>query len=177
MLLMRQFFSIQATLLNYLSHYYTPQRMVLAGVGVDHDELVRLAEEHFVNQVREVNSLIGILITLHGMLCRSPRGIARHSAMNRQRSTLEAWSRSIRIYKVGGQYCFSLSLSTLTSTFPSFLISDVSLGPTPMPELAHIAIGLESVSHQHPDFIPFCVMNTLMGGGGSFSAGGPGEDE
>ena len=46
-----------------------------------------------------------------------------------------------------------------------------------MPELAHIAIGLESVSHQHPDFIPFCVLNTLMGGGGSFSAGGPGENE
>ena len=44
-----------------------------------------------------------------------------------------------------------------------------------MPELAHIAIGLESVSHQHPDFIPFCVLNTMMGGGGSFSAGGPGE--
>ena len=43
-----------------------------------------------------------------------------------------------------------------------------------MPELAHLAIGLESVSHQHPDFIPFCVMNTMMGGGGSFSAGGPG---
>ena len=47
------FFSMQATLLNYLSHYYTPQRMVLAGVGVDHDELVSLAEEHFVNQVRK----------------------------------------------------------------------------------------------------------------------------
>ena len=164
-------------MLNYLSHYYTPQRMVLAGVGVDHDELVSLAEEHFVNQVREVNSLIGILITLHGMLCRSPRGIARHSAMNRQRSTLEAWSRSRRIYKVGGQDCHLHSFSTATTTFPSFFIPDVSLGPTPMPELAHIAIGLESVSHQHPDFIPFCVMNTLMGGGGSFSAGGPGEDE
>lgn len=47
------FVSMQATLLNYLSHYYTPQRMVLAGVGVDHDELVSLAEEHLVNQVRK----------------------------------------------------------------------------------------------------------------------------
>jgi processing peptidase subunit alpha len=41
----------QGVLLNYLSHYHTPERMVLAGVGVDHDELVRLAEEHFVRQV------------------------------------------------------------------------------------------------------------------------------
>ena len=35
--------------------------------------------------------------------------------------------------------------------------------------------GLESVGHQDPDFIPFCVLNMLMGGGGSFSAGGPGK--
>lgn len=54
-------------------------------------------------------------------------------------------------------------------------LSNASLGPTPMPELAHLVIGLESVSHQHPDFIPFCVLNMLMGGGGSFSAGGPGK--
>ena len=44
-----------------------------------------------------------------------------------------------------------------------------------MPELAHLVIGLESASHQHQDFIPYCVLNMLMGGGGSFSAGGPGK--
>ncbi len=42
----------QSVLMNYLSHYHTPQRMVLAGVGVDHDELVNYAEEHFVRQAR-----------------------------------------------------------------------------------------------------------------------------
>ena len=54
-------------------------------------------------------------------------------------------------------------------------LSDVSLGPTPMPELAHVVLGLESCSHRDPDFIAFCVLNMLMGGGGSFSAGGPGK--
>lgn len=83
-------------------------------------------------------------------------------------------------------------------------MSDVSLGPTPIPELTHIMIGLEScsflvgvcivwlswrVSYQMPDtclkmsvfpvqeddFIPFAVLNMMMGGGGSFSAGGPGK--
>eukprot|EP00091_Calanus_sinicus_P018684 TRINITY_DN4354_c0_g1_i1.p1 TRINITY_DN4354_c0_g1~~TRINITY_DN4354_c0_g1_i1.p1 ORF type:complete len:215 (+),score=85.71 TRINITY_DN4354_c0_g1_i1:284-928(+) len=44
-----------------------------------------------------------------------------------------------------------------------------------MPELGHLVIGLESVGHQHQDFIPFCVLNMMMGGGGSFSAGGPGK--
>jgi processing peptidase subunit alpha len=48
-------------------------------------------------------------------------------------------------------------------------------GMSGLPELAHVVIGLEGYSHQHPDFIPICVLNMLMGGGGSFSAGGPGK--
>ncbi|KAK6194779.1 hypothetical protein SNE40_000339 [Patella caerulea] len=54
-------------------------------------------------------------------------------------------------------------------------LSNVSLGPTPMPELGHVVIGLEGCSHKDPDFIAYCVLNMLMGGGGSFSAGGPGK--
>lgn len=54
-------------------------------------------------------------------------------------------------------------------------MASIAFGPTPMPELAHFVLGLESCSHQHPDFIAFCVLNTMMGGGGSFSAGGPGK--
>ncbi|KAG9462123.1 hypothetical protein GDO78_014866, partial [Eleutherodactylus coqui] len=54
-------------------------------------------------------------------------------------------------------------------------MSDVSLGPTPIPELSHIMIGLESCSFLEDDFIPFAVLNMMMGGGGSFSAGGPGK--
>lgn len=36
-------------------------------------------------------------------------------------------------------------------------------------------IGLEGCSHQDNDFIAMCVLNMMMGGGGSFSAGGPGK--
>ncbi|XP_043575652.1 mitochondrial-processing peptidase subunit alpha [Chiloscyllium plagiosum] len=54
-------------------------------------------------------------------------------------------------------------------------MTDVSLGPTPIPELTHIMIGLESCSFLEDDFIPFAVLNMMMGGGGSFSAGGPGK--
>lgn len=44
-----------------------------------------------------------------------------------------------------------------------------------LPELAHVVIGLEGTSHQDPDFVASCVLNLMMGGGGSFSAGGPGK--
>ena len=54
-------------------------------------------------------------------------------------------------------------------------LSNVSLGPTPMPDLAHVVIGMEGCSHRDDDFVAFCVLNMMMGGGGSFSAGGPGK--
>jgi len=41
--------------------------------------------------------------------------------------------------------------------------------------LAHIALGFESVDWSHDDLMPLCVLQTMMGGGGSFSAGGPGK--
>ena len=123
--------------------------MVVAGVGVDHDTLVEAAQRHFVDQ-RPVWETEG--------------GVAEVQT-----------DRSIAQY-TGGIVSREKDLS------------DVSLGPTPMPELGHIVIGqlssfknyfsatgLESVGHQHPDFIPFCVLNMMMGGGGSFSAGGPGK--
>ena len=43
-------------------------------------------------------------------------------------------------------------------TIPKDLSDGLGVG---MPELAHLVIGLESVSHQHKDFIPFCVSSPL----------------
>ena len=37
------------TLLQYMNNYLVPERMVLAGVGMDHEALVALAKRHFVD--------------------------------------------------------------------------------------------------------------------------------
>lgn len=123
------------TLYTYLAAYHRPERMVVAGVGVDHDRLVETVHKNFVDKppIWAKESLQQVV---------SDRSVAQYT---------------------GGQVLTEKDLS------------NVSLGPTPMPELGHVVIGLESVGHQHPDFIPFCVLNMLMGGGGSFSAGGPGK--
>nr|CDS25711.1 mitochondrial processing peptidase [Hymenolepis microstoma] len=52
---------------------------------------------------------------------------------------------------------------------------DLSQYHAPMPEFAHCVIGLEGCGSQHPDFVASCLLNSLLGGGGSFSAGGPGK--
>ncbi|KAI6229949.1 Alpha-MPP [Aphelenchoides fujianensis] len=54
-------------------------------------------------------------------------------------------------------------------------LSKMARGPHPFPNLSHLMLGFESVSVRHDDFIAFCVLQSLLGGGGSFSAGGPGK--
>jgi len=49
------------------------------------------------------------------------------------------------------------------------------IGPQELPTLTNLAIGFESCGHQGDDYVKYAVFNTLMGGGGSFSAGGPGK--
>lgn len=49
------------------------------------------------------------------------------------------------------------------------------VGPNPLPDLTHVVLACESCSYLDPDFYSFAVLNSLMGGGGSFSAGGPGK--
>ena len=55
-------------------------------------------------------------------------------------------------------------------------LSKVALGPTPFPNLAHFVVAFNGASTTDTEnFVPFCVLQMLMGGGGSFSAGGPGK--
>ncbi|MEE6505229.1 hypothetical protein FKM82_005468 [Ascaphus truei] len=123
----------QKALHAYMHNYYTPDRMVLAGVGIEHEQLLHCARK-YLQSVEPV------------WASGKPRNI----------------DRSIAQY-TGGIVKMEKDMS------------DVSLGPTPIPELTHLMIGLESCSFLEDDFIPFAVLNMMMGGGGSFSAGGPGK--
>lgn len=44
-----------------------------------------------------------------------------------------------------------------------------------LPELYHMQIGFEGLPIDHPDIYALATLQTLLGGGGSFSAGGPGK--
>uniref|UniRef100_A0A8C1M8K5 Mitochondrial-processing peptidase subunit alpha n=1 Tax=Cyprinus carpio TaxID=7962 RepID=A0A8C1M8K5_CYPCA len=117
----------------YLQTYYCPERMVLAGVGIEHEQLVQCARKYLLN----VKPVWGA-----------------STPANVDQSVAQYTGGIVKMVKD---------------------MSDVSLGPTPIPELTHIMIGLESCSFLEDDFIPFAVLNMMMGGGGSFSAGGPGK--
>lgn len=120
---------------DYMKRYYQPSRIVIAGVNVDHQHLVELTNDNFVN--------------------KSPMWY-------REGEATESPDRSIAQYTGG--------IVKDHRTEPR-----INPGPTPLPDLVHLSIGLETCHYDDPDFFAFTVLNTMMGGGGSFSAGGPGK--
>ncbi|XP_013106169.1 mitochondrial-processing peptidase subunit alpha [Stomoxys calcitrans] len=123
-------------LMNYLKYHHSPDRMVIAGVGVNHDELLQHVENYFVKD-SAIWDTERIRLTGAQAVDTS---VAQYTGGQRKEEC------EIPIYAAAG-----------------------------LPELAHVVIGLEGCSHQDPDFVALCVLNIMMGGGGSFSAGGPGK--
>lgn len=123
-------------LLSYLKHHHTPKRMVVAGVGVDHDEFVKVVEKYFVEQVPTWES--------ETVVTRGAGAV--DGSLAQYTGGMKVEECEIPVYAAVG-----------------------------LPELSHVVIGLEGCSHQDKDFVAACVLNIMMGGGGSFSAGGPGK--
>ncbi|KAF7630936.1 hypothetical protein Mgra_00008805, partial [Meloidogyne graminicola] len=126
-------------ILSFLSQYYTPKRIVLAGIGLDHEWLIDAAKELF-----------------------DPRESTWAEQPDRLLKNIPPLDDSVAQY-TGGEVRVEKDLSQM------------ALGPTPFPNLAHLVIGFKGVGMKTEDFVPFCVLQSLMGGGGSFSAGGPGK--
>ncbi|XP_018903070.1 mitochondrial-processing peptidase subunit alpha [Bemisia tabaci] len=129
----------RSVLFTYIKNHYTPSRMVVAGVGVEHDALLESVNKYFVEEK-------------------------------------PIWEEDKSLVIPGESYGVDQSIAQYTGglvqeecEIPQFA------GPSGLPELAHVMIGLEGCSHQDSDFVAICVLNMMMGGGGSFSAGGPGK--
>ncbi|EFN77279.1 Mitochondrial-processing peptidase subunit alpha, partial [Harpegnathos saltator] len=123
----------------YLKYHYVPSRMVVAGVGVEHEDLVHAVNKYFVEEKPIWEEQTDLILP------------------NNENSV----DRSIAQY-TGGYVSEQCNVPTYA-------------GPSGLPELSHVVIGLEGCSHHDSDFVAMCVLNMMMGGGGSFSAGGPGK--
>ncbi|KRZ24732.1 Mitochondrial-processing peptidase subunit alpha [Trichinella pseudospiralis] len=129
----------QKTLLSFMKTYYTPDRIVVGGVGMDHGQLVDACNEYFEQSVPVWQRRPELLL---------------QQIPDVDKSTAQYTGGEIRIEKD---------------------LSNITLSVNPFPELAHVVMGFESCSFMDDDFLCFSLLHSLMGGGGSFSAGGPGK--
>ena len=129
-----------------------PQGLVIGGAGVDHDQLVRLCERHF--------------------------GHLRQDDTHRVRTIPSKYR--------GGEASVALPLppdlqpeataasSSSATTPPVRPLTELSAAEKDK-RLTRVAVALETGGWHSDDLVAACVLQTLLGGGSSFSAGGPGK--
>lgn len=178
----------------YRDAFYRPERMVIAFAGVPHAEAVRLTEEHFGDMKSpELPTLsrTGSETSLDSLESEP----TSESSESSSTSTSEPSSPSL-LSKI--PFLKNLSPSTpqkasvLSSISTPLTLQDLqtpakytggflSLPPQPpplnpnLPTFTHIHLAFEGLPIGSDDIYALATLQTLLGGGGSFSAGGPGK--
>ncbi|KAI0368833.1 LuxS/MPP-like metallohydrolase [Pilatotrama ljubarskyi] len=150
---------------SFMKQWYTPDRMVIAGAGMQHEELVELAHKHFSS-----------LPSVKPAQSRTTAG-AQQVPTNLLGSSPNS---SPSLYK-----SLTRAASSYLSSEPSSPQPPLNLGSTytgghhfihdPSTEFNHVYLAFEGVGIHDDDVYAVATMQVLLGGGGSFSAGGPGK--
>ncbi|KAH9877876.1 hypothetical protein J1614_003093 [Plenodomus biglobosus] len=177
----------------YRKEFYKPERMVVAFAGVNHNEAVRLAEEYFGDMQKGTGP----------SLIDSTQSSSSPATANQQVFTADhptPTGAPPQTSKLLSKIPFFKNLSTSATSNASVNTSPdldfppidtsipsrytggfLSLPPIPpplnpmLPRLSHIHLAFEGVPVGSPDIFALATLQTLLGGGGSFSAGGPGK--
>ncbi|EXU97322.1 peptidase M16 family protein [Metarhizium robertsii] len=178
------------TVLKYREAFYQPERMVLAFAGVDHGVAVRLAEQFFGDM--KSTSLPGAR-EVTGSETESDSDSASSSSSYTSSSSSSSSSAAPRTH-IMSKIPFIKNLSTSAprnaavlnnlpadiAAFPAHYTGGFLSLPAQPPSLnqtnfTHIHLAFEGLPVGSDDIYALATLQTLLGGGGSFSAGGPGK--
>lgn len=168
------------TVQKYRELFYKPERMVVAFAGMEHAEAVRLAERYFGDMEKSEEPA-------------PPR--TGSESLDGAESSLSAASSASSKPKPSNLFSrvpFFKNLSTSTTDPPAPLDPSVftaakytggflTLPPAPpspnpaLPAFSHIHLAFEGLPIVSDDIYALATLQFLLGGGGSFSAGGPGK--
>ncbi|KAK3333320.1 peptidase M16 inactive domain-containing protein [Cercophora scortea] len=184
----------------YRDAFYRPERIVVAFAGVPHAEAVRLTEQYFGDmQSAPALSRTGSETSLDSLQSSSSSSSSDASTTSSSSSS-PASSSPQQPSKLLSKIPFFKNLSTstprpasvLTTPFTPITSDDLtrpahytggflSLPPQPpplnpnLPTFTHIQLAFEGLPISSDDIYALATLQTLLGGGGSFSAGGPGK--
>ncbi|CAH0018121.1 unnamed protein product [Clonostachys rhizophaga] len=173
------------SVLMYRDLFYRPERMVLAFAGVEHGDAVQLAEQYFGDMPSTSKSTITGSDTSESVTSESDLSSVTSSAASSPRSSPKILSKipffkNISTTAPNGAAVLNTPPSELEINQPSHYTGGfLSLPPQP-PSLnntnfTHIHLAFEGLPVASDDIYALATLQTLLGGGGSFSAGGPGK--
>ena len=177
----------------YRKEFYKPDRIVVAFAGVDHNEAVRLSEQYFGDMAAGQGPA---LVGLDGDSSASRSAPQQIFTADHPTPTGASPQTSKLLSKIPFFKNLSTSATSNATVNTSFDLNfppiDTSLAshytggfltlppiPPPLnpmlPRLSHIHLAFEALPISSPDIYALATLQTLLGGGGSFSAGGPGK--
>lgn len=186
----------------YRDAFYRPERIVVAFAGVEHDEALRLTTRYFGDMKsnhQPILSQSGSQTTVSDPSSTMSSSATTSSASTYHPSQSSSPKGSGILSKIPLFKNLSTSAphhATVSPLDPSLLepkpIYDITqpshytggylaLPHLPPPAnnlsiaLSHVHIAFEALPISSPDIYALATLQTLLGGGGSFSAGGPGK--
>jgi len=177
----------------YRKEFYKPDRIVIAFAGVNHNEAVRLTEQYFGDMEKGTGPLLVGLgdSAPSNSLPQQQNFTADHPTPTGAPPQTSKLLSKIPFFKnlstsatsnASVNASFDLNFPPIDTSIPSqytggFLTLPAIPPPAnPMlPRLSHIHLAFEALPISSPDIYACAVLQTLLGGGGSFSAGGPGK--
>jgi mitochondrial-processing peptidase subunit alpha len=153
----------------YRSLFYRPERMTFAFAGVNHDTAVRLVQKYFGDMQSSSSSGSGGLSSsinnhISTLLRKQPH--LNSSPLTKPMSTVTQGVNTPPIIK-------SAPRARYTGGILRYPHPPTHDGKPP--EFTYVYIAFESPPISSPDIYALATLQILLGGGGSFSAGGPGK--
>lgn len=144
--------------------WYRPERIVVAGAGVNHEFLMDLAEKEF-------GSLESLPIN-YGATSRSTNAQTAVGGASSAFHTSAAESAQV----VGPPSFESRAFAKAHYTGGTRFLDEPAVLPHgALPNMVHLHVGFNGLSIHDEDIYTLATIQMLLGGGGSFSAGGPGK--
>lgn len=181
----------------YRERFYHPERMVIAFAGTSHSEALSLTEQYFGDMTRSKGqglSQIGSDASLSNHSSLSSNSSSASSSYSSPGTTPpsspQTPSRLLShipfLKNLSTSAPIQASVSTQASPFnlnaPSHYTGGFEalprLPPPPnpaLPDLTYLHLAFEALPISSEDIYALATLQTLLGGGGSFSAGGPGK--
>ncbi|KAH7886066.1 Metalloenzyme, LuxS/M16 peptidase-like protein [Phlebopus sp. FC_14] len=159
---------ISGDLLQQCIHgWYRPERMVIAGAGMQHERLVELADKYFSSLKASLNPV-----------APSPRPtntqpVPPHLLAPSSPSLYKSLTRAASSYLYPASSLTEPPSAMLGAK--SNYVGGVRHIPSATQEFDHLYLAYEGVGIHDNDIYTLATLQLLLGGGGSFSAGGPGK--
>lgn len=170
----------------YRNAFFRPERMVVAFAGVPHQEAVRLAEQNFGDMK---TPSITTSAPAEEQQIQPPYPTSQTASQQDSRlmskipffknlSTSATQNASVdQSQIITDPLALPVEYNQASHYTGGFLsLPPLAIPPNPMlPRVSHIHLAFESLPIDSPDIYSLATLQTLLGGGGSFSAGGPGK--